>query len=140
MEKCACGGIELRAPIWSADCKSILIRSNWSVSKQVDWPDGCLGVQTPGVMCTMVITPGYRVILEADGKQYEYHTNASGDVVRLATVQVTERNMPRADLDTRSARGDLPKENLHLSRWPNYYSVTRARVNEERLVAPGREK
>ena len=53
----------------------------------VDWPDGCLGVQTPGVMCTMVITPGYRVILEADGKQYEYHTSASGDAVRLAAVQ-----------------------------------------------------
>ncbi len=52
----------------------------------VDWPDGCLGVQTPGVMCTMVITPGYRVILEADGKQYEYHTNASGDAVRLAAT------------------------------------------------------
>jgi hypothetical protein len=53
----------------------------------VDWPDGCLGVQIPGVMCTMVITPGYRVILEANGKQYEYHTNASGDVVRLAAVK-----------------------------------------------------
>ena len=52
----------------------------------VDWPDGCLGVQTPGVMCTMVITPGYRVILEAGGKQYEYHTSASGDAVRLAAV------------------------------------------------------
>jgi hypothetical protein len=35
-------------------------------------------------MCTMVITPGYRVILEAGGKQYDYHTDASGDVVRLA--------------------------------------------------------
>ena len=53
----------------------------------VNWPDGCLGVQTPGVMCTMVITPGYRVILEAGGKQYEYHTNASGSAVRRATVQ-----------------------------------------------------
>jgi hypothetical protein len=53
----------------------------------VDWPDGCLGVQSPGVMCTMVITPGYRVILEADGKQYEYHTNASGSAVRLAAVK-----------------------------------------------------
>lgn len=52
----------------------------------VEWPDGCLGVQTPGVMCTMVITPGYRVVLEAGGKQYEYHTDASGDVVRLAGV------------------------------------------------------
>jgi hypothetical protein len=54
--------------------------------EHVDWPDGCLGVQTPGVMCTMVITPGYRVVLEADGKQYEFHTNESGDVVRLASV------------------------------------------------------
>ncbi len=52
----------------------------------VEWPDGCLGVQTPGVMCTMVITPGYRVVLEADGKQYEYHTSANGDTVRLATA------------------------------------------------------
>ena len=55
--------------------------------EQVDWPDGCLGVQTPGVMCTMVITPGYRVILAADGKQYEYHTNLSGDAVRLAATK-----------------------------------------------------
>lgn len=51
----------------------------------VDWPDGCLGIQTPGIMCTMVITPGYRVVLEAGGQQYEYHTNASGNVARLAT-------------------------------------------------------
>jgi hypothetical protein len=53
----------------------------------VNWPNGCLGVQTPGVMCTMVITPGYRVTLEAGGKQYEYHTNASGAAVRLAAVK-----------------------------------------------------
>ena len=52
--------------------------------EHVDWPNGCLGIETPGMMCTMVITPGYRVILEAGGKQYEYHTNASGDTVRLA--------------------------------------------------------
>ena len=54
--------------------------------EHVVWPDGCLGVQTPGMVCTMVVTPGYRVVLEADGKQYEYHTNESGDVVRLASV------------------------------------------------------
>jgi hypothetical protein len=51
----------------------------------VDWPDGCLGIQQPDVMCIMVITPGYKVILEADGKQYEYHTNQDGSSVRLAT-------------------------------------------------------
>jgi hypothetical protein len=53
--------------------------------EHVDWPDACMGIEAPGIMCAMVITPGYRVILEADGKQYEYHTNETGDVVRLAT-------------------------------------------------------
>jgi hypothetical protein len=52
--------------------------------EQVDWPDACMGIQTPGVMCAQVITPGYKVVLEANGKQYEYHTNESGSVVRLA--------------------------------------------------------
>ncbi len=52
----------------------------------VDWPNACLGIETPGIMCALVITPGYRVILEANGQQYEYHTNAGGDVARLATV------------------------------------------------------
>jgi hypothetical protein len=51
----------------------------------VDWPDGCLGIQQPDVMCIMVITPGYQVVLEADGKQYEYHTNQDGSSVKLAT-------------------------------------------------------
>ena len=52
--------------------------------EHVDWPNGCLGIETPGMMCTMVITPGYRVVLEANGQQYEYHTNESGDAVHLA--------------------------------------------------------
>jgi hypothetical protein len=51
----------------------------------VDWPDGCLGVHTPGVMCAQVITPGFRVTLEAEGKRYEYHTNESGSQVILAS-------------------------------------------------------
>ena len=51
--------------------------------EHVDWPDGCMGIHTPGVMCAMVITPGYKVVLEANGQQYEYHTNESGSVVRL---------------------------------------------------------
>lgn len=51
----------------------------------IEWPDGCLGIQEPGVMCIMVITPGYKVVLEAVGKQYEYHTNESGSNVKLAT-------------------------------------------------------
>ncbi len=51
----------------------------------VNWPDGCMGVMQKGVMCTDVVTPGYRVILAtADGSQYEYHTNITGQYVVLA--------------------------------------------------------
>jgi hypothetical protein len=51
--------------------------------EQVDWSDACLGIQQPGIMCAQVITSGYKVILEANGKQYEYHTNKSGSAVKL---------------------------------------------------------
>jgi hypothetical protein len=51
--------------------------------ENVQWPNGCLGIQQPGVMCTMVIVDGYRVILEANGARYEYHTNINGGAVEL---------------------------------------------------------
>jgi hypothetical protein len=54
-------------------------------AEQVDWPDGCLGIQTPGVMCIQVISPGYKVVLSANGTEYEFHTNKTGDVVRPVT-------------------------------------------------------
>lgn len=52
-------------------------------AQEIDWPDACLGIQQSDVMCAQVITTGYKVILEANGKQYEYHTNKSGSTVRL---------------------------------------------------------
>ena len=41
-----------------------------SSTEAVEWPDGCLGVQRIGVMCTQVIVPGYKIMLEANGKTY----------------------------------------------------------------------
>jgi hypothetical protein len=52
----------------------------------VEWRDGCLGVSNPRMMCTMMITPGYRVILRANGSDYEYHTDSRSAVV-LASLQ-----------------------------------------------------
>lgn len=47
----------------------------------VDWPDGCLGVALPGMMCTQVITPGYRVVLRYDTRStHEVHTGRGGAV------------------------------------------------------------
>ncbi len=53
----------------------------------VDWRDGCLEVETPGVMCTQVIVPGYRVLLEVAGKQHEFNTDLSGQTVVEAPQQ-----------------------------------------------------
>ena len=46
----------------------------------VQWPDSCLGVTSDGVFCAEVITPGFRIILEHAGVQYEYHTDTAGNL------------------------------------------------------------
>ncbi len=50
-------------------------------TESVVWPNGCLGVQRLGVMCTLNHGPGFRIILSAKGLQYEVHTNHDGSVV-----------------------------------------------------------
>lgn len=55
-------------------------------TEAVEWPDGCLGVPEEGVMCTEAIVPGFRIILEANGREVEYRTNEDGTQVRPATV------------------------------------------------------
>jgi hypothetical protein len=52
--------------------------------EQVDWPDSCLGVPEEGQTCAQVITPGYRVMLEVDGNQYEFHSNMDGTLILMA--------------------------------------------------------
>jgi hypothetical protein len=47
----------------------------------VDWPDTSLGCPEEGMMYAQVITLGYKIVLEAQGQQYEYHTNEQDYVV-----------------------------------------------------------
>lgn len=47
----------------------------------LSWPDACLGVTQPGVLCKPGETPGFRIILESGGQRYEYHTDATGLLV-----------------------------------------------------------
>jgi hypothetical protein len=48
-------------------------------SKQ--WRDSSLGCPREGMKYNQVITPGYLIILEAAGKQFEFHTNTREAVV-----------------------------------------------------------
>lgn len=44
-------------------------------SEPVEWSDSSLGCPQPDMFYMQVITPGYRIVLDANGQQYEYHSN-----------------------------------------------------------------
>lgn len=51
--------------------------------ESVEWPDGCLGLASPDEMCIQVITPGYRLLIEVNGKTHEVRTDQNGNTVRI---------------------------------------------------------
>ena len=54
---------------------------------RVEWPNACLGLERGGEACAQVITPGYEVVLSAEGQEYIYRTSMTGDIVRRDTTQ-----------------------------------------------------
>jgi hypothetical protein len=75
-------------------------------TEEVEWPDPCLGVPEPDEMCAMVITPGYRVILEAEGKRYELRTDLTGETVRMERSNPAESAIEAA-IQALSARFNI---------------------------------
>ncbi|HJS29462.1 MAG TPA: hypothetical protein VJ768_07560 [Anaerolineales bacterium] len=47
----------------------------------VIWPDASLGCPEPGMVYIQILSPGYRVELEAKGSVYVYHTDVEGNAV-----------------------------------------------------------
>jgi hypothetical protein len=72
--------IEALAALLGVPVESITLVS----AEAVDWPDSCLGIVRIDALCAQGIVPGYRVVLEAEGETYEYHTDASGAVLAIA--------------------------------------------------------
>ncbi|MDO9086858.1 MAG: hypothetical protein Q7U53_11680 [Anaerolineaceae bacterium] len=54
-------------------------------SEQIDWPDTCLGINTDESICVPILTPGYRIQLDASGVLYEFHSDIYGS--RLLPAQ-----------------------------------------------------
>lgn len=48
-------------------------------TEAVTWNDGSLGCPKPGVMYIQQIIAGYRVVVEAGGKRYDYRVGSSGE-------------------------------------------------------------
>ncbi len=44
-------------------------------AEYVEWPDSCLGISTPDVVCAEVITPGFKIVIDAGVLAFEYHTD-----------------------------------------------------------------
>jgi len=51
--------------------------------QRVQWPDTCLGVQQPGIMCAMHVVDGFKITLSANGQSYEVHSNLDGSQIVL---------------------------------------------------------
>lgn len=48
----------------------------------INWPNSCLGSHESGRFCLQVITPGFRIVLEAEGRTWVYHT----DYIRVVFI------------------------------------------------------
>jgi len=57
--------------------------------RPVQWPDTCLGVQTPGIMCAFHVVDGYRITLSANDQTYEAHSNLDGSQIVLVPGPVS---------------------------------------------------
>jgi hypothetical protein len=73
----------------------------------VEWPNTQLGCSPDDVVSAPVITPGYRIILQARGQQYEYRSDMNGRVLLCqpqaptatptATATATSTEAPRPE-------------------------------------------
>jgi hypothetical protein len=56
-------------------------------SRQRMWPDGCLGLGAPGVVCTQAIVPGWWVPVTDGIQTWVYRADAQGTVVKLEEAE-----------------------------------------------------
>jgi hypothetical protein len=88
-------------------------------SEPVTWPNGCMGVVIPGVLCANVIVHGYIINLEANGQEFEIHANQDGTSVidaaqQLATLDFVVMN---AELMLQLVHPEYP---LHATYHPSF--------------------
>jgi len=48
-----------------------------------EWPDACLGLGEPDEVCAQVITPGWQLVVRAEGEEYVVRTDEEGAEVRI---------------------------------------------------------
>lgn len=74
-----------KAVLQDAQMRSHLSAKQWHIVKVEprNWPDGCLGLASPGTFCTQIVVPGWQVTVESRKHRFVYRTNNSGSLVKL---------------------------------------------------------
>ncbi len=67
-------------------------------SKSQTWPDGCLGLSEPGMLCTLALVPGWQVKIASGRDHWVYRTNQSGSLVRFDQSASQDNNLTRLRL------------------------------------------
>jgi hypothetical protein len=49
-------------------------------AEQAMWPDGSLGCPIPGQVYIQVVTPGYWIVFQVNGKTYDYRATQRGAI------------------------------------------------------------
>lgn len=104
---------ELQVPLEDVEPLSI---------QRTEWPDASLGCPKPGEAYAQVITPGYKVVLEVDGAQYELHTDQTGGAIRLCEDSLDEG--PAAAVAYLADELQIPRDEVELvsvqrAEWPD---------------------
>lgn len=76
-EQATAAAIEDLAHNTGVDPATITVRS----VEFVEWPDACLGVQNPKLVCAQVITAGFTIGLAIGERFYGYRTDATGSTL-----------------------------------------------------------
>ena len=64
-------------------------------ARAVRWNDGSMGCPQPGQSYMQVIVDGFQVILEAQGRSYDYRTNSRGGFVLCEKPSPNPGGRPR---------------------------------------------
>ncbi len=103
--------------------------------EEVDWPDGCLGINLTEMACMAVITPGFRIILQANGQTYEYHSNQDGSQMLLATSVPATGEIPALLLSVKGGiAGFCDEVSLFLSGLATFRSCNFAQETRYQLT------
>lgn len=63
-------------------------------AKAVTWSNSSLGCPQPGMAYAEVLTPGYLILLNANGQNYEYHAGKGPDVLYCENPLPPVEGMP----------------------------------------------